>query len=69
MSDTYYREEDIGRILAGLQDINYQGQIVLVTGGSGFLGSWMCETLLRKGAEVICLDNYASGRPENTDHL
>lgn len=69
MSSKYSRAEDIERILAGLQDINYQGQTVLVTGGSGFLGSWMCETLLQKGAEVICLDNYASGRPENTNHL
>ena len=60
---------DIGIILNGLQDISFEGQRVLITGGSGFLGSWMCEALLHKGAEVICLDNYASGRPENTDHL
>lgn len=69
MNTSYSRDEDIERILAGILDIDFQGQTVLVTGGSGFLGSWMCETLLRKGAEVICLDNYASGKPENTNHL
>ncbi|WP_394698481.1 UDP-glucuronic acid decarboxylase family protein [uncultured Methanospirillum sp.] len=69
MNEHYSDEEDMNRILAGLQDIDYQGMKVIVTGGSGFLGSWMCETLLGKGADVICLDNYASGRPENTDHL
>jgi len=60
---------DIERILSGLTDVTYDGETILVTGGSGFLGSWMCEVLLSKGAEVICLDNYASGRPDNTDHL
>ncbi len=69
MSVEYSREEDIEQILAGIEDLDFQGQTVLVTGGTGFLGSWMCEVLLRKGAEVICLDNYASGKPENTDHL
>ncbi|MDD1728046.1 MAG: SDR family oxidoreductase [Methanospirillum sp.] len=69
MSDHNSNSEDMKRILAGLQDVDYQDKTVLVTGGSGFLGSWMCETLLNKGAHVICLDNYASGRPENTDHL
>ncbi len=57
------------RILSGIEDIDYWDKKVLVTGGSGFLGSWMCETLLHKGAQVLCLDNYASGKPENTDHL
>jgi len=61
--------QDIKRILLGLQDISYEEQTVLITGGSGFLGSWMCEALLQMGAEVICLDNYASGREVNTDHL
>lgn len=69
MNASISTSEDIKRILVGLQDINFQDQTVLVTGGSGFLGSWVCETLLNKGAEVICLDNYASGRPENSDHL
>lgn len=69
VSDNNSDKEDINQILSSLQDIDYQDQTILVTGGSGFLGSWMCETLLHKGAHVICLDNYASGRPENTNHL
>lgn len=38
---------------------------VLVTGGAGFIGSNLCEHLLKKGYKVICLDNFATGKPEN----
>ena len=38
---------------------------VLVTGGAGFLGSHLCERLLASGDEVICLDNFYTGRKEN----
>ena len=38
---------------------------VLVTGGGGFLGSHLCEKLLEKGKEVICLDNFLTGRWQN----
>ena len=38
---------------------------VLVTGGAGFIGSNLCETLLLKGFEVVCLDNFATGKVEN----
>jgi UDP-glucuronate decarboxylase len=41
----------------------------LVTGGAGFLGSHLCERLLRDGHEVICLDNLYSGRRANIAHL
>lgn len=41
----------------------------LVTGGSGFLGSHLCERLLADGHEVICLDNFFTGRRANIDHL
>ncbi len=41
----------------------------LVTGGAGFLGSHLCERLLKDGHEVICLDNYFSGRRANVMHL
>src|SRR5215210_7312407 len=42
---------------------------VLITGGAGFIGSHLCERLLRNGCEVICLDNFFTGRRENVLHL
>jgi dTDP-glucose 4,6-dehydratase len=42
---------------------------VAITGGAGFLGSHLCERLLADGAEVICVDNFVTGRPENVEHL
>jgi UDP-glucuronate decarboxylase len=41
----------------------------LVTGGAGFLGSHLCERLVKKGEEVICLDNFFTGRRKNISHL
>ena len=41
----------------------------LVTGGAGFLGSYLCETLLRDGLRVICLDNFHTGSMENLARL
>jgi UDP-glucuronate decarboxylase len=42
---------------------------ILVTGGAGFLGSHLCERLVVEGNEVICLDNFFTGRRENVAHL
>jgi len=42
---------------------------VLVTGGAGFIGSHLCDALLKKGCEVICLDNFFSSSRENVYHL
>jgi UDP-glucuronate decarboxylase len=42
---------------------------VLVTGGAGFLGSHLCERLLRNGDDVLCVDNFFTGRKDNIAHL
>ena len=40
---------------------------VLVTGGAGFLGSHLCERLLERGHEVLCVDNFFTGSARNID--
>jgi len=44
-----------------------QNKKILVTGGAGFIGSNLCETLLDLGAKVTCLDNFSTGRRENLE--
>ena len=48
---------------------NYLSQRSLVTGGAGFIGSHLCERLVREGHEVLCVDNFYTGRRENVAHL
>lgn len=45
------------------------GKRVLVTGGAGFLGSHLCERLVREGHDVLCIDNYFTGNKRNIKHL
>jgi UDP-glucuronate decarboxylase len=42
---------------------------ILVTGGAGFIGSFLCESLLDAGHDVVCLDNFFTGRRDNIKHL
>lgn len=44
-----------------------KGKKVLVTGGAGFIGSNLCDALLEQGAQVTCLDNFATGKRENIE--
>jgi len=42
---------------------------ILVTGGAGFIGSWLCDFLIEEGYEVVCIDNLGSGDKKNIEHL
>jgi UDP-glucuronate decarboxylase len=42
---------------------------ILITGGAGFLGSHLCESLLRRGHDVLCVDNFFTGSKQNVAHL
>jgi len=48
---------------------SWSGKRVVVTGGAGFVGSWVCERLLDLDAAVVCVDNYLTGDPGNVAHL
>jgi UDP-glucuronate decarboxylase len=45
------------------------GSATLITGGAGFLGSHLCERLLRDGREIVCVDNFFTGTRRNVEHL
>src|SRR3989304_1002857 len=62
-------KEDLDRILGDVRSDVFEGKRVLVSGGSGFLGSWICDVLVLSGASVVCLDNLSTGLLENVDHL
>lgn len=49
--------------------INFSNNNVLITGGAGFIGSNLCEELLRLGNKVVCLDNFATGKIENVEQF
>jgi UDP-glucuronate decarboxylase len=66
---SYKLVEDLAIIQKNLGEISFEDKRALVTGGAGFLGSWMCEVLIAQNAKVICLDNLASGREQNIENL
>lgn len=51
------------------EEITYEKKRILVTGGAGFLGSHLCDRLIRDGNDVICVDNLFTGSKENIRHL
>ncbi len=61
-------QADIGRIVRR-EPLDFSDRRILVTGGAGFLGSWLCDLLAETNAEVFCLDNLATGMMENIAHL
>lgn len=61
--------EDIENLSAKLEKNKIQGKAFLITGGAGFIGSWLCDILSKCDAEVTCVDNLSTGKSENIDHL
>ncbi|MFQ5975798.1 MAG: UDP-glucuronic acid decarboxylase family protein [Candidatus Hydrothermarchaeales archaeon] len=64
-------EEDLEKVKNALENdgLSFEDKKVLVTGGAGFLGSWVCSVLIRQNAEVMCLDNLVSGLKNNLADL
>ncbi|MFH0832859.1 MAG: NAD-dependent epimerase/dehydratase family protein [Candidatus Aenigmatarchaeota archaeon] len=64
-------KEDLNTIKSSLKGFekNIKNKTFLVTGGSGFLGSWFCDTLNTFDAKIICVDNFSSGAEKNIEHL
>jgi len=63
--------EDIQKVQSNVKELKevVDGKTVLVTGGAGFIGSWVCDVLVGFNANVICVDNLSSGITTNMDHL
>ncbi len=64
-------KQDVETIAKNLESFREKisGKTFLVTGGAGFLGSWVCDTAISLGAKVICVDNLVSGVATNVEHL
>src|SRR5439155_18044921 len=57
--------EDLAAIRRSIDPRAFQGKSILVSGGSGFLGSWICDSLVGLDSRIICLDNLSTGVLEN----
>lgn len=62
-------DEDVKRIKGDLRGEDFEGKRVLVSGGGGFIGSWLCDVFMSFDAETVCLDNLSTGKMKNIDHL
>src|SRR3989304_3882135 len=68
MIDNIIRE-DIEKIKSELKEDDFAEKKVVITGGAGFIGSWLCDVLVGFGAEVTVVDDLSTGRMKNIDHL
>jgi UDP-glucuronate decarboxylase len=67
----YNFSEDIRNVIKEISEFKdeVEGKKVLITGGAGFIGSWICDVLHELKADVFCLDNLLTGSRENIKHL
>jgi len=68
MMDDIIRE-DIKKIKSAVKGEAFEGKKILVTGGAGFIGSWLGDVLVDFGADVVVVDDLSAGRLKNIDHL
>ena len=61
--------EDLEKIKSKVKREVFEKKKVLVTGGAGFIGSWLCDVLVGFGSEVTAVDDLSTGRSKNIDHL
>ena len=61
--------EEINKMKHGLRRTEFDGMSVLITGGAGFIGSWLCDLLISMNSEVACLDDLSTSTTRNVDHL
>jgi UDP-glucuronate decarboxylase len=68
MIDALIRQ-DLLKIEEAVKPDVFGGKKILVTGGAGFIGSWLCDILVNSGASVTVIDNFSTGQMKNIDHL
>ena len=61
--------EDLEKIELEVKSDVFAEKKVLVTGGAGFIGGWLCDVLVSLGAKVTAVDDLSTGRTKNIDHL
>lgn len=61
--------KDVKDVCGKLGERYFSGKKLLVTGGAGFIGSWLSDALLGLGASVTCIDNLSTGMVDSIDHL
>lgn len=59
--------EILNRIKKNISEL--RNKTVLITGGGGFIGSWLCDIFLKLNSKVVCVDNFSSGIKDNIQHL